>query len=215
MKVNLPANLQRLAFTALVLVASVAGFLLCGGCSSPTPNAAEKFLFQVETNRVAVPTNWMTIQTVTNQEGATEQVPVMNWRTNIQEHVTYTVSTNAAALTQSASRLTNIFAPGFGELIAALAAGVLGTWAKLRSTLNKGKAANVTLAQSIETLLAIVETTPQGRELSDRLKTKLVKDQSAAGVLAEIAHVVNTYVDNDAAKKAAQLILDSLPKPQA
>jgi pyruvoyl-dependent arginine decarboxylase (PvlArgDC) len=67
------------------------------------------------------------------------------------------------------------------------------------------------MAQGTETLLAIIETTPQGKELATRLKLELAKGQASAGVLREAALIVETHVDNDAAKKAARLVLNSLP----
>lgn len=194
---------------ALIFVACAA--LLCG-CSSPAPSAPERFLFDVQTNTVPVVTNWVEALTVTNELGTVETRNFVTWATNIETRITYTVSTNGAAMSETASRLTNVFFPGFGELAAALLAGILGTWAKLRSTINKGKTASVVLAQGAELLLAIIETTPQGRELAPKLKLELAKNQISAGVVGEIARIVDNYVDNDAAKKAARMVLESLPQ---
>lgn len=212
MNKTLTAARQCAVFASLILL-TFTGLFTLSGCSSHTPpTPVERFFFDVQTNSVPVVTNKTVTVFETNAAGIVETRHIVTWVTNIENHVTYTVSTNSAAMGQTASRLTNVFFPGFGELAAALLAGILGTWAKLRSTLNKGKTAQVTLAQSIETLLAVIETTPQGAQLSDRLKLELAKGQASAGVLREVAQIVENYVDNDAARKAAKLVLESLPK---
>jgi hypothetical protein len=189
--------------------------LVCNGCASPAPSDFEQYIFNVETNSVPVATNWTSTETITNAAGGVEVRNVVNWATNIQTHFTYTASTNAAALTQSAANVANVLRPGLGDLVGGILIGILGAWAKLRSTINRGKAANVVMSQGIETLLAIVETTPQGKVIADRMKLQLVKNQKAAGVLAEIARIVETHVDNEAAKKTARAILATMPSETA
>jgi hypothetical protein len=205
-----PGILAR--FSALMLL--LASLAMVPGCSGyhPAPTAAERYLFTVQTNAVPVVTNWTETVWTTNAAGQVETRNLVTWATNIESHVTYIISTNAAGITQTAGRLTNMFFPGFGELVAGILAGALGLWARLRSTISRGKTAQVSMAQSIETLLAIIDTTPQGKELTEKLKLKLVQEQAVAGVLREISSIVATHVDNDAAKKAAKLILDTLPK---
>lgn len=210
MKKTLAAAINVAVFPAS-LAFCLLGLVTLSGCST-APTALERLIFNVTTNEIPVVSVATNATTVTNDLGAVETRNLVTWATNIESRVTYTVATNTAALTSTAGRLTNLYAPGWGELAATAAASVLAMWARMRSTVNKGKAAQVTLAQGIETLLAIIETTPQGKELSLRLKLELAKGQKTAGVVAEIAHIVDTFVDNDSAKKAAKLILDSLPQ---
>lgn len=199
---------------ALALALAV-GLASLTGCSSTTPPTAfERHFFTITTNFVPVVTNWVESVTVTNQ--AAHTVTMTNevfWRTNIFVETTYTANTNAAALVGSVDAITGILAPGWGQLAGVGLSGLLGLWGLSRSR----KAAQMTtgaavLSQSIETLLNIIGTTPQGQQLTDKLKVELAKNQNAAGVLAEIANLVATQVDNDAAKKAAQAILASLPQ---
>jgi hypothetical protein len=48
--------------------------------------------------------------------------------------------------------------------------------------------------------------------LTERLKLELTKSHVAANVVAEVATLVDKYVDNAEAKRAAKIILESLPK---
>jgi len=207
MKTNtLSAGVRALALVSLILSVSLLG--LVSGCRlAPTTG----FIFDARTNTVPVVTNYTVTVQETNALGTVETRHLVTWQTNIESQITYTVSTNAAALTQTAGRVTNLFAPGWGELAGALGLGVLSAWARFRSSIKKGEKGNAVLAQGIETLLAIVETTPQGAQLAAQMKLKLAKEQGLAGVANEIARIVETYVDNDAAREAARKVISLLP----
>lgn len=198
---------------AILVAFSLLGLVcLGGGCGSP-PTAVERHLFTITTNETP------TVQTFTNTVWTTnivEGVPVpgaelvTTFKTNIAVDYTYTANTNAAALQSTVQNVGNLFGP-YGALAGGLFLGALAVWGKMRSGKTKAETGNAVLAQSIETLLQIIETTPQGKLLTDRLKVELAKNQIAAGVLNEIAVVVETQVDNEQAKAVARHILAQLP----
>ncbi len=207
---TLPATRRRVAITSRILAASfLTGFgLLLNGCAL-APASVDSFLFTATTNTVPVATNWTVTVQATNDLGTVETRHVVTWATNIQASVTYQVSTNAAAIVQTGAAIGNIYAPGWGELGGIVAGGMLALWAKLRS-----KKVGAVQAQGAETLLAILEA-EKGKAFVDAIKLRLVKDQNTAGVLREVAKLVET-VDNDQAKAVAQAILAKLPtQPQS
>lgn len=211
---NLPAALRRAAHSPKLLL----GFLtalglvfMVNGCAL-APAAVDRFIFVPVTNSVPVVTNYVTTVTATNTAGDVETRNIVTWLTNIETTVTYTVSTNAAALIQTGGNVGDIFAPGWGSIAASGLLGLLALWAKLRA--NKINAGAEVLTQTVETLLAILEQT-KGKQFTDALKLRLVKDQNAAGVLREIALLVENTVDNDAAKALAKLLLEQLPQEKA
>jgi hypothetical protein len=205
---NLPASRRRGAIASKLLL----GFVLTGlvflvnGCSAPS-SPVDQFLFTAQTNTVPVVTNWTVTVTATNDLGSVETRNVVTWATNIQSTVTYQVSTNAAAIVQTGSRIGNIFSPGFGELAGVVVGGFLALWARIKS-----KKSGAVMAQGMETLLAVIETT-KGKAFADTIKLRLVKDQNTAGVLREIAALVEATVDNEQAKAVARTLLETLPQP--
>jgi len=201
---NLSAGLINWHKSLLFILVASLGLTLCG-CSS-TDSPVERFIFTAETNSVPVATNWTTTVTSTNALGTVETRNIVTWATNSETTVTYNISTNAAAITATAGRVTDIFVPGVGELVSIGLGGLLALWARFRS-----KKTGAVLVQSVETLLAILETT-KGKEFTDGLKLRLAKDQNSAGVLREIANLVNTTVDNAQAKMVAKVILQSIPQ---
>lgn len=209
---NLPATRRRVAITAKILLSfSLLGLVsLFNGCAL-APSAVDSFVFHAETNTVPVVTNWVKTVTVTNSTGGAETRNVVTWATNIENHVTYTVSTNAAAIVKTGAAVGNIFAPGWGEAVGVGLMGLFGLWAKMRTAKTTKSAA--VMAQGMETLLALIEA-EKGKAFTDTLKLRLVKDQNAAGVLREIAKLVETTVDNEAAKQLARSLLESLPAAQ-
>lgn len=202
-------NLQARTFCGCLLLT---GLVALNGCASPSP--VERFLFTVQTNTVPVVTNWVaTVNTTNEATGVVTVDNVVNWRTNTTTELIYTVSTNAAAIAHTAGNVTGLFVPGLGEIVSAGIMGLLAIWGAIRSRrATKMTTGATVLTQSIEVLLSIIETTPQGKLLGDRLKLELSRHQNAAGVLTEIASLVEATVDNDAAKKTARLILDTLPR---
>lgn len=182
--------------------------VLINGCTLAPP-AVDRLVFTPQTNSVPIVTNYVTTVTATNATGDVETRNVVTWLTNIETTVTYQVSTNAAALIQTGGAIGNLFVPGWGSIGASALLGLLALWARLRS--NKINAGAEVLTQTVETLLAILEQT-KGKEFVAALKARMVKDQNSAGVLREIAKLVETTVDNDAAKALAKLLLEQLPQ---
>lgn len=193
------------ALAALTLAAC-----LFAGCNTAPVRTFEDYTFDAVTNRVSLPTNWVESVSLTNTDGVITTTNVQFWATNVVVNTTYTVSTNAAGVARMVGTAANVVLPGFGEIVSLVLLGLLSLWAKLKS--NKSKAVQTSLVQSIETLLAIIETTPQGAQLTDRLKLELTKSHVAANVVSEVATLVDKYVDNAEAKRAAKIILESLPK---
>ena len=193
------------AFIVLMVIA-----LLASGCNSAVVRMAEDQILVPTTNVVATPTNWVESVATTNAAGEVTTTNVQFYATNILVNVTYAVSTNAVPVAKTIGATVNAFVPGLGELMSVILLGLLSLWAKMKS--NRNKAVQTTLVQSVETLLAIIESTPQGALMRDRLRVELNKSQVAAGIVAEVAALVDKYVDNDAAKRSAKLILESLPK---
>lgn len=183
--------------------------LLLNGCSSPS---VERFAFTAQTNAVPVVTNWTSSVTDVNAAGISETRNVVNWATNIESRITYIVSTNGLATIGTAAAITDIFAPGWGQALAAALLGITGLWARSRSTAKTMTTSATVLTQSVETLLALLETT-KGKTFTDQIKLKLAKDQNTAGVLREISQLVSTTVDNDQAKAIARQLLATLPAP--
>lgn len=191
--------LALLSFSILGLVS-----LFCGCSSFP---AAEQVLFTAQTNSVPVVTNWTVTHQATNDLGTVETRNVVTWATNTETTVTYQVSTNATAIVQTGSRIGEIFSPGFGELAGVAVGGLLALWARIKS-----KKSGAVMAQGMETLLAVIETT-KGKAFADTIKLRLVKDQNTAGVLREIAALVEATVDNEQAKAVARTMLEGLSEP--
>ena len=220
----------------LTLAGLALAVVLFAGCTSaPTP--VEQHFFSIVTNVVPVvqmqtntvyTTNVVTLEvSTTNTVNDVTHVTIQPVRdlivtadthvslwTNLGVTYTYTANTNAAGVAQTARAVGNLFGP-FGDLIGLGVAGLFGLWGAIRSRKASQMTTGATvLSQSIEVLLNVIAATPQGQQLSDKLKLELARNQNAAGVLTEIAHLVETQVDNDAAKKAAKFILDTVqPAP--
>lgn len=206
MKTKLTLSALAAGAVALALVP----MLLLVGCST-SPNAFERFAYTATTNTVPVATNYVRSTTVTNDNGTVETRNVVTWSTNLETHVNYTVSTNAAAIVSTGAAIGNIFSPGWGEVAGMGALGLLSLLAKLKA--NKANATSVVMAQGTETLLAILEA-EKGKPFVDAIKLRLVRDQNAAGVLREIGKLVETTVDNEAARDLAKKLLETLPAAQ-
>lgn len=198
--------------------------------SNPTPpTSLERQLFDVVTNyapRVVVQTN--IIQTtnyatvvVTNVIDQVTQRPV--WVTNfaqVTEYATNVVtSTNQVPIYQLAPGKGSEAATAIGGTVAApfgwcgvvsLVLGALGTtylsWRNkaLAGSVATANAVSETLAQNIQTLRRVIETTPQGAQLGALVKQYLMQHQTENGVIQQVAEIVADVVDEPSAKLAAQ-----------
>lgn len=164
-------------------------FLAATGCQGPPgSNKAERLLFDVKTNYQAV-----VIQ-------ATNPVTGEAWlQTNLVPVSTELVDKPATTDTvKTVGGIGSAFTPwaGFGS---AAALGLLAVWREFRNRKVKGA-----LIQGIETGRALLTETQQGRELTDRFTTWLVRQQNAAGVLGEVSKLVGVFSDKALAAEAAQ-----------
>lgn len=163
--------------------------LVIVGCSS-VPTKTETHFFTIETNAVT-------------------------------GEVTFTPNQNSQNLADSGRRIGGLFGP-FGELVGYGIAGVLGIWGTLRSRrasaadkrASAAKVGAAVLAQGIETLREVLKSTPQGKLIDDKIMKALRDQQLTAGVLAEIAVLVEQQVDNEDAKRVARDVLEKVKAAQ-
>jgi hypothetical protein len=181
----------------LLLSASLllTGCKLFGPAPAP-PTPFEQHLFTIQTN--------YNPQVVVSPSGqvTTNLNPSYQWGAP---------SPAAQAGTGIISTVANMAFPGSGALASLAAAGVLALWGRLRSTNSTNAKINGSLVQGIETAKQVLNTTPQGTDLSAALTAWLVKHQSAAGVISQVSQIVDETVDSSAAKDAAALIVSKLP----
>jgi hypothetical protein len=203
--------MKTLSRLMLPSVFALLGLILLAGCGSP-PVAVEQHFYTITTNETPIVTSAVTFQAVTNGPVVTFTTNVV-YTTNLQVGYVFTPNTtNAAPVVGIARGIGNIFGP-YGDLIAAAIIGALALWGKVRSTqATQADAASAVLAQGIETLREILKTTPQGREMDTQIVALLSKQQITAGVIREVARIVNDNVDNPAAKQAARALLERLPQ---
>lgn len=193
---------------------------LTAGCTSASRDSLEKYLFTTSTN--LVPRVVSTTNIVGNEMIVTVQ-------TNLTPFIEVAPSPQAQAWATAASSIAEMFAPGVGKLTLLGTTGALGIYGvtrrrKLNDTIAerdelderqaKMSVATETLAQTMEVFREVLKATPQGQALNARLTDLMIKNQMTAGVLREVAQVVAATVDNDKAKRAAQLLLETLPSAQ-
>jgi len=182
------------------------------GCAS-TQSAVERYLFDTTTNTVpVVVTNPATGDIVTKQVPTVEMVP-------------------SVALKSWGSLLATVadtLAPGVGKLTLTGLLGGAGIFALNRQkklTRAQMEAAGIAqendslnlvadnFAQSIEVLREVLKTTPQGQALDLKIVDMLHKNQVTAGIIRQAAEIVSGSVSNEAAKKIAAKILETVPAP--
>lgn len=204
--------------------------------NNPTPpTALERELFETLTNmrpQVVTQTNVVTV-TVTQTNAVvmyqTNVVagapPVVVTLTNYVTSITY--ETNRVSVTNQVEgyQLTTGKGVEAAQAIGSAAAGpfgwggivslILGTLASTYlSWRNRALAGNVktgqvvaeTLANNIQTLRRVIETTAQGQQLGELCKQYLIKHQGQAGVLQEVVDILDDVIDEPSALVAAQEI---------
>lgn len=206
-----------------LLIASVIAFM---GCGTP-PTKLESTFFNNQTNYVTLVT--------TNYTHVTNVTPIVTEVTNtvrltnnvietVVEKITNTVisvitqtnlATNTVAqiemapkpeIAQGAKTIVDFFAPGISQLVYLGVGGLLSVWAGIRN--RKMKATSVVLAQGTETLLAMLQTTPQGQKLVDAAKEWLAKHQELSGV----HQIVDTLLEKEVSPGDAQTAAEQLAK---
>lgn len=220
----------------LLLVTATIAITQLTGCSSTPYNWESKF-YDITTNYTPV-INWTTntvtrtnvverVVTTTNVVEATGAIqitmtpekhytvmsdPVVTVSTNLLVTYTYTANTNAAAVTGTAAGIANLVVPGSGGLISLIGAGIWGLWASLRS--RKWKNAAAGLSQGIEVYGEVTKALgPTGTKVDAEVKAWLQKHQAQTGTLTAVLDLLNTTVDNEDARKAAQTLKEFITRP--
>jgi hypothetical protein len=127
------------------------------------------------------------------------QVPV----TNLVGKVEVEAGFNAAG------SILNMFLPGIGSIVAMGLGCLYHGYRQVRN-----RKVNEALIQGVETARAVLETTPQGQEADAQLVKWLKDHQKASGVFETVSTLVQSLVDNPAAKMTAQEILDRVQRAQ-
>ena len=78
----------------------------------------------------------------------------------------------------------------------------------------RNRKVNEALIQGVETARAVLETTPQGQEADAQLVKWLKDHQKVSGVFETVSTLVQSLVDNPAAKLTAQEIIDRTQRAQ-
>lgn len=188
------------SFIALTPVLLILGCSAVGRNPSP-PTKLEQGIFNVQTNYVTEVSTNVAPQVVAG---------VTNWVTNVVSQVmpqyTYTLGPGGQAIKDTGSAIGNLF--GVGGLVSTGLAGLLGIWAKLRSSKNYDTAANT--AQIVETLRQFIKGLPNGAAYDTALTQFMMQHQSEAGVLAQVTQILAAEVSNPDAKVAAAEIVATL-----
>ena len=78
----------------------------------------------------------------------------------------------------------------------------------------RNRKVNEALIQGVETARAVLETTPQGQEADAQLVKWLKDHQKASSLFETVSALVQSLMDNPAAKMTAQGILDRVQRAQ-
>lgn len=223
----------------LILTTAIAGLLaafIVVGCS--TPGKVAHYLFDFTTNTVAtvaqVTNTVERTEIATNATGQVVVQPVRELVVMSKTNLVGEIDVKPSAALQSWSGLAATFgdsiAPGVGKGILAALGGMAGLYAvntrrKLNAAYetqsdiaNEGQTSRAiaeNFAQSIETLREVIKATPQLKPLDDKIVSMLQRNQMTVGLVQEAATIVRNSVSNESAKRAAQKILDLLPKEAA
>lgn len=224
---------SKLKYILGAVIAAIIVTTIFSGCSS-TPGPVVRYLFDINTNYTAqVVTNWNVENIITTNAAGFEFVEPVKKATIVSNAVGEVTVKPSAAL-QSWAGLAAVVgdsvAPGAGKGVLAALLGGAGLFAvnqrrKLtaaRETVtdlsDEHQRATViaeNFAQSIETLREVIKSTPQLKPLDDKIVAMLQRNQATVGLVQEAATIVRNSVSNEAAKRAAQKILDALPTTAA
>ena len=132
----------------------------------------------------------------------TNLVPVF-YTNLVQVQVTNLVAKpGAEAAIAATGSVANTFFPGVGSIVALALGGLYHGYRQVRN-----KNVNAALVQGVETARAVLQTTPQGQAADDQFVRWLASHQKEAGVFQTVSTLVDSFVDNDAAKESAEEIL--------
>lgn len=109
---------------------------------------------------------------------------------------------------------------GWGEIVGYGLAALLTTYMTIRNRKLAGQASMGALTagvltQNIETLLNVLEQTPQGQQLKPIVKNYLMQHQNEFGVIENVAKIIETSVDEPSAKESATSILKAITSLKA
>lgn len=219
--------------TKLKAITRLIPLILLAGCAGPPGSSwAERKLYNVETNYVPhvivqTVTNFVPVivertntVAVTNLGVVTFQTNVFNV-TNITELVQQFTQTNIVPVTSLVDKPAAVETirtvggiaggyAGIGGLLSTALVGAYGVYRRFRN-----RKVQEALIQAIETGREILGNTPQGQELFERYTTWLQTHQRTAGVLGDVRKLVETFADNEAAQRAAKLLLPQAPSGAA
>lgn len=222
---------------ASVALLTGSGCRLMGANPAP-PTAWEKSFFDVSNSvveRVVLKTNFATVwntnivvqtNSVTNAVGVMVPqmvlvtnpvpitVPVVAFETQHVEIPQLVPGKGQEAATGIAGLVGGFF--GVGGLATTLIGGLFGGWMKMRNRALAGQATtagvvNGVLTSNIETMLQVLEETPQGKPLRDQVVKWLAQHHDQVGVAEQVASEV-AQVDKWEAKEGAQAILGALQR---
>lgn len=174
-----PYIVGALAFAGMLLV------ILLAGCAS-----VEKAIYT--TQRVTVPeaTNMVPVVTVTTNAAGQVTHTTNNWPVIIPAHQASELA-KSPAVTGFLDVLKVAPVP-FGSTVAILLGGLYAGYARVR----KSKDVSVALVQGVESFREWLQGTPEGRAADIRLLDYLKSHQEQAGVLNDVAALVNAHTGN-------------------
>jgi len=177
------------------------------GASAKPPTAAERLIYQVQTNwatvtlnvtNTIVQTNVITIGTNVTQVVVTNAsvTPI----TTQEAEYTMTTSPTTTAVVQGAGAALNTVAPGIGSMVSMGILALLAVWAHLRgiSATNTSQS----LAQEIEALREFIQTLPSGAKYDVAITSWLQSHQVETGVATQVLGLLANQVSNPDAKAA-------------
>ena len=198
----------------------------CGtfGTTPSAPTANEQKFFNTITNYIAVVvpvTNTITLTNVvlsfqTNTVGQvvtvtnilTVPIPVITTVTNTMPVYTMTPNATTTGAASSIGSIANMIVPGGGGIVTLGITVLAGFWGWLRSY--KGGQTSTALSQEIETVLEFVKALPDGAAYKKALTDFLAAHQNEAGVVTQVATILNNDISNPDAKVAAQQVINAI-----
>lgn len=185
--------------------------LLSGSGPQKAPTKLEGAFFDTTTNTAPVLVTNIVLAPVTNAAGLVQEMPVAtNVTRGLGTNYGFAPNATAATITAVAGGIGSIF--GVGGIVSTVLTGLFAGYASIRS--RKATALAGTLAQTVETARAVIQTTPQGTALNASLKSWMMEHQTDAGVIQGVATLIDNFVDPQAATGAATAILQSLTGTQ-
>ena len=232
MKNKIKDNVERTLIVGLVLLAWIALMVVISlvGCGT-TPNVVDKALFTESTNFVTkivtvtnvVPVFTTITNTITNTDHTVVQVPMPAYittyltnvvtETNVVPQIQLSPGMGSNLATGVAGSIGGMF--GVGGLVTTVLGGLCSAYLGFRNRQMSGDNSAITqtagvLTQNIETLMEVLNKTPQGQAIMPMLKNYLVQHQSEAGVVQQVGALVEQFVQNPAAKASADEILNAV-----